>query len=468
MNIRKKYPLDKNSRISIRSSNEDPRMIIEVPYFLIAQIEKAYWQRHQTNKDTSGEIPEKDTSGNLHQYSGDDSASAKKLQSIYGDMWEIYKGPIRTIWLARNDLFEKVFSPSTKNAFLIRALPNSGLEEFNTTKIGMTFNSDLKEWSYNRKFMNRAIMSPNFIKEVVEGTQDIFSDMENCWQNLRKNHEKSDKIVNIQKWILLATSESIIYLTSHRRAYSVINYYNKLSPTEKFDIPVGALEESENYIANIRTYIRAMEFFFTTPKFIRILPGVRQYAQSLINNRDLLYKFLTQIIQERREEIEKASNKKTLSSDLLTLFLTTNTSHDISNERVVKELETIFGRDPNYRFTAEDLAKLSYCEAVIKEEAQFAQTQQQCEDAHDYDEIIINPIYEDQEVCQIKSNVLDEHTIERNLILKRKRQNLREGFLTPLNKVRIFETGYNSDPELYNGEYSLSDSKIFIIMISYR
>ncbi|CAG8587982.1 7575_t:CDS:2 [Dentiscutata erythropus] len=224
---------------------------------------------------------------NLHQYSGDDSASAKKLQSIYGDMWETYKGPIRTVWLARNDLFEKIFSPSTNNAFLIRALSNSGLEEFNTTKIGMTFNNDLKEWSYNRKFMSKAIMSPNFIKQVVEGTQDIFEVMEKCWQSLWENLG-NDQIFDIHNWILLATSESIILLTTHKRAYSIIDYYNNLLPTKKFDTPIGALEESENYIASIRTYIRAMEFFFTTPKIIRILPGVRRYAQNLIKNRDLL------------------------------------------------------------------------------------------------------------------------------------------------------------------------------------
>ncbi|CAG8605628.1 23495_t:CDS:2, partial [Racocetra persica] len=323
-------------------------------------------------------------------------------------------GPVRTVWLARNDLFEKVFSPSTNSAFLIRAVSNSGLEEFNTTKIGMTFNNDLKEWSYNRKFMNKAIMSPNFIKQVVEGTQDIFEGMEKCWQSLWKNLG-NDQIFDIQKWILLATSESIIFLTSHKKAYSVIDYHNKLLPTKKFDTPVGAIEESENYIARIRNYIRALEFFFTTPKIIRILPGVRQYARSLINNRDLLYKYLTRIIQERRKEIEKTSDKESLTSDLLTLFLTANTSLDISNvsdemhtepmtdeqicgnfievfaagtdsvansitfiiyylahypkvkERVVKELETVFGHDSNYRFTSEDLTKLKYCEAVIKE-----------------------------------------------------------------------------------------------------
>ncbi|KAF0484874.1 hypothetical protein F8M41_022910 [Gigaspora margarita] len=50
----------------------------------------------------------------------------------------------------------------------------------------------------------------------------------------------------------------------------------------------------------------------------------------------------------------------------------------------------------------------------------------------------------DQEDCQIKSNVLDEHIIESDLLLKRNRQNLGEEFSTPLNKVRIFDTGYDN------------------------
>ncbi|CAG8652978.1 34587_t:CDS:2 [Gigaspora margarita] len=65
----------------------------------------------------------------------------------------------------------------------------------------------------------------------------------------------------------------------------------------------------------------------------------------------------------------------------------------------------------------------------------------------------------DQEDSQIKSNVLDEHIIESDLLLKRNRQNSGEEFSTPLNKVRIFETGYDSDLGLYNGESSSSDSE---------
>ncbi|KAF0372170.1 hypothetical protein F8M41_013107 [Gigaspora margarita] len=72
-------------------------------------------------------------------------------------------------------------------------------------------------------------------------------------------------------------------------------------------------------------------------------------------------------------------------------------------------------------------------------------------------EIIFDENFTDQEDCQIKSNVLDEHIIESDLLLKRKLQNSGEEVSTPLNKVRIFDTGYDSDLGLYNGESSSSD-----------
>ncbi|CAI2193237.1 8385_t:CDS:10, partial [Funneliformis geosporum] len=45
-----------------------------------------------------------------------------------------------------------------------------------------------------------------------------------------------------------------------------------------------------------------------------------------------------------------------------------------------------------------------------------------------------------------------EHIIESNLLFDRKRKNKGEGLSTPQNKVRIFDTGYNSDSGLYSGE----------------
>ncbi|CAG8461509.1 14389_t:CDS:10 [Funneliformis mosseae] len=49
-----------------------------------------------------------------------------------------------------------------------------------------------------------------------------------------------------------------------------------------------------------------------------------------------------------------------------------------------------------------------------------------------------------QESYQIKLNVREEHIIESNLLLAEKRKN-KEEFLTPPNKVRICDAGYNSD-----------------------
>ncbi|CAG8637060.1 4848_t:CDS:2, partial [Gigaspora rosea] len=54
----------------------------------------------------------------------------------------------------------------------------------------------------------------------------------------------------------------------------------------------------------------------------------------------------------------------------------------------------------------------------------------------------------DQEDCQIKSNVLDEHIIESDFLLKRKRQNLGEGCSTPLNKAKSSSSDSEAVPIL--------------------
>ncbi|CAG8632332.1 2389_t:CDS:10 [Ambispora gerdemannii] len=63
---------------------------------------------------------------------------------------------------------------------------------------------------------------------------------------------------------------------------------------------------------------------------------------------------------------------------------------------------------------------------------------------------------DEQESYQIKLNVREEHIIESNLLLAEKRKNKGEELLTPPNKVRICDTGYNSDSS--EESYSLSPS----------
>ncbi|RHZ90059.1 hypothetical protein Glove_8g6 [Diversispora epigaea] len=61
---------------------------------------------------------------------------------------------------------------------------------------------------------------------------------------------------------------------------------------------------------------------------------------------------------------------------------------------------------------------------------------------------------------KLSGNQIDNSTLGSVIGCKRACENDKELPSTPPNKVRIFETGYNSDPGLYNGESSSSDSEI--------
>ncbi|CAG8551680.1 2019_t:CDS:2, partial [Acaulospora colombiana] len=241
------------------------------------------------------------------------------------------------------------------------------------------------------------------------------------------------------------TTDSIIVLTTHKKAYSLANYHKQLSPNTMLlkQIPQSVLRSSEIFVDSIRKFIESLSYFMITPWIIRRMPGVRGHVEELLRNKEWLHEELLRIIRERRKEIEGicenesklggAENHMTaeekekgvynnnnenseLRADLLTMLLTVNTKFDITqgigNEincdpitdddiqevmvevfaggiettsstichivyflehfpkvkrRLLEELESVFGRDPNYRFKFEDLGKLEYCEAIIKE-----------------------------------------------------------------------------------------------------
>ncbi|CAG8763413.1 11834_t:CDS:2, partial [Acaulospora morrowiae] len=150
--------------------------------------------------------------------------------------------------------------------------------------------------------------------------------------------------------------------------------------------------------------------------FIRDFPGVRWYVQKLKGHFFWLKDSIRNIVKERRKEIERTPEDQELTHDLLTMFLTINTPRDVTEkiadslhdqpmsdeeisgnfleavsagidtssntlcfivhflshypnvrERLVEEIDRVFGKDPNHQITFEDIGKLKYCEASIRE-----------------------------------------------------------------------------------------------------
>src|SRR6185312_9564139 len=93
--------------------------------------------------------------GNLLQQAtaGDTSRWALQCQAKYGDMWEVYVGNIKYIWVARADLTEKIMDASKTSNYFIRTPPNSGITMLGISSSGLAFNKDKEKWFFNRKIV---------------------------------------------------------------------------------------------------------------------------------------------------------------------------------------------------------------------------------------------------------------------------------------------------------------------------
>ncbi|CAG8511695.1 14109_t:CDS:1 [Funneliformis mosseae] len=344
--------------------------------------------------------------GNVLQYPGDAGKWANQLQLIYGDIFEIYLGTTRTICLCRADLVENLM----KSNFYLRTTPNDGLDDFGVSKKGIIFNRNHDDWSYHRRFLQKTIMAPQIVKETVESTQVLFQEMEELWKRLG-----DEKEIDFAGWISRFGFENIVLLTTTLRIHSLTNYYNKVNPQDKVVEPEGTLPNSETYINCAKSFFDGATFSLLTPKILRYSPGIIGTTKNLLNQKNWLTTNLLGIIKARRAQIEN-STEKIDTHDILTQFLTINTDKDVTQgivdknhpgrmsdddvranmteilgggavttpsticfivhylskypdvqKRMVQELDSVLGSDRDSQFTIDQLKKLEYTEAVLKE-----------------------------------------------------------------------------------------------------
>ncbi|CAG8598157.1 18044_t:CDS:2 [Acaulospora morrowiae] len=384
--------------------------ISSIVLLLVFYIIQFYFKYFTRSNKLPGPIP-LPIVGNSLQYHGNPAIWVSKLQEKYGDICELYMGTERQILLSNGDLVSKIVSPQTNNNFLIRITARQGLDEIDVTTKGITFNRNLESWSYNRKFFNQAISSPKFLKQTVEKTQELFFEMVNYWSNLGQ-----DADLNFSEWMSQFTMDLVFLMTTNRRAYTFANYYNIISEN-KVEISEGVLKEAGTFIRNIQSWLCALQFFMDTPKLWRdCIPGLRKKADAMKSDIDTVNQAFLDLIRDRKREIERTPLDEPLRADILTMLLTVNTPRDITTniaddehtrpmtdeevrgnlleaiaagvdttantfcfivyhlahhpkvkELMIKEFDSVFGDRPNRLILYEDLNKLEYCEAIIKE-----------------------------------------------------------------------------------------------------
>ncbi|KAF0487192.1 cytochrome P450 [Gigaspora margarita] len=135
--------------------------------------------------------------GNLYLFHGDLDIVFYNLQEKYGELFEIYLGSDRKIWLGNASLVEKIHNPSTKTKFPIRTI-SEGLDEMGVTTKGIAFNNDLVVWKFNRRIISSTIMVPSFLRQFVNESEKVFQEFENYLINLTK--ENNNYVLNFPDW----------------------------------------------------------------------------------------------------------------------------------------------------------------------------------------------------------------------------------------------------------------------------
>ncbi|CAG8517183.1 17072_t:CDS:2 [Gigaspora margarita] len=194
-----------------------------------------------------------------------------KLQQQYGDVFEVWLSNKRKIYLCRTEYFDKLLSSSTKTKWLSRVGANEGLHELGMNQRGILVNDNLDSWKFNRHFFSQAMLTPSFNIKAIDTTNEMWKEMEKYWNAFGNDYQ-----IELSEWMQRFTIDTIIEITTGKRAYTLPVYFNKFTTKKLIDIPPTILDDSEHFIHNLQKYgIIAMLF--------------RKYDVTLINE-ELHYK----------------------------------------------------------------------------------------------------------------------------------------------------------------------------------
>ncbi|CAG8678131.1 4116_t:CDS:2 [Cetraspora pellucida] len=353
-------------------------------------------------------------------FRGDIRQLFTSLTKKYGDIYEIQLGGIRRIIISRPEYIEKFFNNSTKHSTFMSRLPyTQGIEELGVARKGLLNNDDFKSWRFNRQFFTQAILSPSFNNEAINRTKLLFEELEGYWKSLGSTNPDDEEWslkTDFSKWFHRFTNDMIVVLTTGERSYSMGSYYNTLSPV-KASHPDTLIDDSDRFVKGITQFVVGVSLFVFLGPFMRhYVPIIRDKANSVLKNRDYLFGKLDTIIRKRRQEIEVMQNKE-LKHDMLTSLIVANTERDINYKKTVggeiflpmtdieirsnildaflagtdttanlfsfityylchypevkrkmlAEIDSIVQPKSSFQLTHNDLSKLRYCEAIIKE-----------------------------------------------------------------------------------------------------
>ncbi|CAG8673645.1 9800_t:CDS:2 [Cetraspora pellucida] len=343
------------------------------------------------------------------EFKGDLREFNLSLKKRYGAICEVHFGGHRRIILSHPEYVEKIFSSSITNpTFSARTHQVQGLEELKVLDKGILFNNNLKSWKFNRQFFTQVILTPSFKNDVILWSYKLFEELESYWQSIARNMTSSNITrgdtcewaleADFSQWFHRYSYDIVATLITGERSYSMAFYNNSLSTT-KVQLPSELIENSNEFITEIRSYSLGVTIFMSISSLMRHYnPFIRNKAISLLKNQieedpnvvklrnDMLTYLITAKTDLNKIKYIENDEMRPMTDDEIRInlldafvngtdttanlfcFITYYLCHNPNvKQKVLAEIDKFFPFITPHKITHENLFKLKYCEAVIME-----------------------------------------------------------------------------------------------------
>ncbi|CAG8689257.1 6479_t:CDS:2, partial [Cetraspora pellucida] len=379
---------------SIKSDNTTDLFILFTATCIATYIFNFYYKYFTRPNPLPGPFP-LPFIGNSHNYR-DVKKFYEECQQKYGDICELMLDR-RYIILSRPEYIKKLFAPAQ---FFQRIPDSQGTIELGMYNHAIIFNENYESWNYNRRFFTEAL-STGFIDASMIPINQIYEEMCGYWQSLGKH--KTD----FSGWFHTFSNDVTSVLATGTRTHAITSFYNTLS-INKVELSNALVQDGTDFCKALVKFLEGFLFFTFFSPFVRhYVPIFKNKSDSYLKNRDYLFNKFDNMIKQRRTEIEEKPETRT-KTDMLTSLITAHTvvesenvkpmsdadirmimlemfiggsdttadtfcfivyflcKHPDVKEKMIAEIDSIV---PTFsdRLSCNDLKKLKYCDAIIKE-----------------------------------------------------------------------------------------------------